>query len=114
MLFDEYFVYNDGTLNLAAPPRCYNYKWVLRDPEKGYEEVKILKYWEGSGPDQRLFVIYVPETGLESKTYQLTLTVYNKEEKPFSDVCGIIIYDHYEYKKDDGSTVIIPRTDNEL
>ena len=23
MLFEEYFVYDDGTLNLAAPPDCY-------------------------------------------------------------------------------------------
>lgn len=104
MLFDEYFVYNDGTLNLAAPPNCYNYKWTLRDPSAGYKEVEILKYWEGSGPDQRGFVIYIPDTGLESRTYQLSLTVYDKEGNRYDDVCGIIIYDHYNYVSEDDSS----------
>lgn len=98
MLFDEYFVCNDGTLNLAAPPNCYNYSWTLQDPSANWKEVSILKYWEGSGPDQREFVIYIPDTGLENKTYQLTLEVYDRKGNVYRDVCGIIIYDHYNYK----------------
>lgn len=104
MLFDEYFVYNDGTLNLAAPPKCYNYKWILRDPAAGYKEVEILKYWEGSGPDQRSFVIYIPDTGLESRTYQLSLIVYDFDGNRYHDECGIIIYDHYNYVSEDDSS----------
>ena len=100
MLFDEYFVYDDGTLNLSAPPSSYNYKWVVRDPELGYREVEILKFWEGSGKNQREFVIYIPDSGLETKTYQLSLTVYDVQGKEYSDVCGLIVYDHLNYKKE--------------
>lgn len=104
MLFDEYFVYEDGTLNLAAPHNCYNYSWTLRDPGLGYREVPILAYWEGSGPDQREFVIYIPDTGLEAKTYQLNLVVYDRNGKRYEDVCGIVIYPRYDYKREDDSS----------
>ncbi len=97
MLYDEYFVYNDGTLNLAAPKDCYNYTWILRDPEYDYSVVQIAKFWEGSGTNTREFIIYIPESGLEAKTYQLSLTLYDKEGNAYTDVCGLIVYNHYEY-----------------
>ena len=113
MLFEEYFVYDDGTLNLAAPPDCYAYSWTVRDPSKGYAVVTIAKYWDGttnaSEYNEREFVIYIPDSGLEPKTYQLTLTLRDREGNKYEDVCGLIVYEHYNYKRDDGTTIIDPR-----
>lgn len=96
LLYEEYFVYDDGTLNLAAPYDCYDYQWVLRDPANGYKEVKVQKFWEGSGYDKREFIIYLPESGLQAeKTYQLTLSLRNKALKPFADSCQLHVYNHY-------------------
>lgn len=114
MLFEEYYVYDDGTLNLAAPPDCYNYQWTVQDPVNGYKNVTIYKFWDGTMNvdvyTKREFIIYVPDSGLESgKTYQLTLTVEDKAGNKYSDVCGIIVYNHVIYKKSDGTTVITTR-----
>ncbi|MBQ1949528.1 MAG: hypothetical protein II367_05170 [Treponema sp.] len=98
LLYEEYFVYDDGTLNLAAPYDCYDYKWIVRDPSDGYSEVKILKFWDKCGYDTREFIIYLPTSGLVGgKTYQLTLSLRNRDGKVFSDSCGLVVYDHYNY-----------------
>jgi len=98
LLYEEYFVYDDGTLNLAAPYDCYEYKWIVRDPASDYQEVPIVKFWENCSYTTREFVIYLPTSGLKAgKTYQLTLSLKNKAGKVFSDSCGLIVYSHYNY-----------------
>lgn len=98
LLYEEYFVYDDGTLNLAAPYDCYEYKWIVRDPSAEYSEVPIVKFWENCSYTTREFVIYLPTSGLKAgKTYQLTLSLKNRAGEVFSDSCGLIVYSHYNY-----------------
>ncbi len=95
MLYSEYFVYDDGTLTLAAPSRCLTYEWVLTDPVT--EEVIDVTTLDGTLLE-RYFRIYVPNSGLESdKTYKLTLTVMGYKGGVYTDSCGLIIYKHYDH-----------------
>lgn len=92
MLFLEYYVSYDDTLNLFGPYRCNSYTWTVVDPEIG-EEVDIVMF-SGHTKYQREYVTYIPESGLEAgRTYKLTLRVTDKEGNVYTDVCALVIYE---------------------
>lgn len=95
MLNDVYCVSSDETVNLAAPLKCNSYKWIVTDPENNNAEVTVL-YFDGlTECNSRLFVAYIPESGLqEGKTYVLTLTVTDKGGTTYTDKCELVIYKH--------------------
>ena len=105
---DEYFVYDDSILILAAPKEASSIKWVFTDPDNKYEIVpvriragtdsngNIIKYEDTEFNVQRL-ELYVPESNLEApKTYRLTLTVTDNQGGTYQDDCGIVIYKRYD------------------
>ncbi len=98
MLFTEYYVSCDDTLNIAAPYNCSSYKWVVTDPEDNSGDELDIQMYEDYTKVQREFVTYIPDSGLETGiTYRLTLTVTDKDGNSYSDTCGLVIYKHYEF-----------------
>lgn len=100
MLRDEYFVYDNATLNISAPYNCASYSWSVIDLSTGFDfEVNLLPNYTVSG---REFVAYIPDSDWKTdRTYKLTLKVTNKEGVEFKDSCGIIVYQHYNYNLSD-------------
>lgn len=112
MLADTYCIGDHETINLAAPDNCNSWSWVVTDPfdlsvvydenNNKFIEEKVIKvvFFDGSYVDdykERLFVTYIPESGLSpGKTYKLTLTVTDKEGKAYKDICELVIYQHLE------------------
>lgn len=100
LLFDEYTVFDIGTLNLAAPISCKTFKWVLTDPE-GKDSLAPLnvKYYDGqisASRGTKDYVVYMPESKLESEhTYKLTLTVTGKKGGVYTDSCLIFVVKYY-------------------
>ena len=108
MLYDEYFLYDDGMLILAAPEGSTNITWTFTDPNDKYNVVNVviragidsngnIVYYRGTEYHGETLIMYVPETGLEaSKTYQLQLTIKDKGGSEYTDKCGIVIYQRYD------------------
>lgn len=104
MLLEEYFVWEDSTLTLSAPPGCVTVTWVITDPDDensvvefypfGYEDgVSKYNIWRTS-----LLQIYIPDSGLESnKVYEVTLTVTDKGGNEYKDIAAIVVYKHLYY-----------------
>lgn len=98
MLMGEYYVGSDDTLNLFGPYNADSYEWVLTDPEDEEQQEVNVKLFGSYTKYQREYVIYIPTSGLKiGKTYKLTLTVSDKEGVKYTDSCGLIIYQHYEF-----------------
>lgn len=99
MLFDEYIVASDDTLTLAAPKKCNIYKWILQDPASNNEEVTPVLFGGGSN-NERIYSIYIGESGLKSgKTYRLLLAVYGEATKQWHyDVAAIVVYERISTK----------------
>ncbi len=96
MLFLEYYVASDDTLNLFGPFNCSSYEWKLEDPETR-EEIDVVMFTNHT-KYQREYVTYIPDSGLETgKTYKLTLTVTDKEGNVYTDICALVIYQHYDF-----------------
>lgn len=95
MLVDEYFVYEDGTLNLAAPDNCITYKWVMTDPV--HDDTVLLPLNLERSYVERTYTMYIPDSGLQPGTYKLTLTVMSNKGGVYTDSCGVIVYQHYDY-----------------
>ncbi len=98
--FDYYTVFDIGTLNLAAPSSCRNYKWVVTDPSaKDKTEALTITYYDGSKSTYigtQEFVLYVPTSGLEvGHTYKLTLSVTGKNGGVYTDSCLLFIDKFY-------------------
>ncbi|MBQ9280894.1 MAG: hypothetical protein IJ207_01670, partial [Treponema sp.] len=100
LLFDEYYVYDIGTLELFGPKSCRNFKWTLTDPagEDTLEPITVT-YYDGSTSDikrTRDYMVYMPESGLETgHTYKLTLTVTGKKGGIYTDSCLIYVVKFY-------------------
>lgn len=96
MLREEYFVYDNATLNISAPYNCASYSWSVIDMSTGFTfEVFPLPNYTLSS---REFVTYIPDSDWKvGVTYKLTLKITNKEGVEFKDSCGIIVYQHYNY-----------------
>jgi len=100
LLFDEYTVFDIGTLNLAAPISCRNFKWVLTDPAAEDTLAPLtVRFYDGQVSDSRAtkdYVVYMPESKLESEhTYKLTLTVTGKAGGVYTDSCLIFVVKYY-------------------
>ena len=107
MLYDEYFLYEDGTLIISAPPHCSDIEWVFTDPDNKYCEVTVclragmdtngnIAHFTGTKWSGQQLILFVPESNLESpKTYKLTLTVTDEGGNTYTDTCGIVIYQRY-------------------
>lgn len=100
LLFDEYYVYDIGTLNLFGPASCKNFKWVLTDPAGEDPSVPLtVTYYDGSTADvkrTREYTVYMPTSGIESEhTYKLTLNVTGKKGGVYSDSCLIYVVKFY-------------------
>ncbi len=101
MLQGEYFVASVGTLVLYAPKNCASYKWSLKQQVEisvnsniVYSEKSVsFALSNGSTDISRAFVMYIPDSGLETGTYKLSLTVTDKEGKSYTDTCSIVIYE---------------------
>lgn len=98
MLFGEYYVASDDTLNLFGPYGCDSYSWSVTDPkDKSGAEIDVVLF-QGYTKFQREYVVYIPDSGLETgKTYKLTLTVTDKEGTIYTDTCGLVVYQHYDF-----------------
>lgn len=108
LLYDEYFLYDDAMLILAAPDDCQYIGWHFYDPDDGYKPVVVLirsgtdsngniTYHKGAVYNGEVLTLYVPESGLTGpKTYQLQLTVISKGGNTYTDNCGIVIYQRYD------------------
>lgn len=95
MLRQNYFVYSDATLSLAAPYGCDKYEWTIVDFSTGLE-LDVVTYGNSS-KTSRKFVTYVPDSPwVIGRTYKLTLTV-KKEDVEYTDSCEVVIYKHYDF-----------------
>ena len=100
LLFDEYYVYDIGTLNLAAPESCRNFKWILTDPAADDTLIEVpVTFYDGltaSYRSSRDYVVYMPDSGLTPEhTYKLTLTVTGKAGGIYTDSCLLYIVKYY-------------------
>ena len=100
LLFEEYTVYDIGTLNLAAPQSCTNFNWFITDPDgdDSLEQLTVT-YYDGTTSavkSTREYVVYMPDSGLESEhTYKLTLTVTGKNGGVYTDSALLYIVKFY-------------------
>lgn len=106
MLYAEYYIASDDTLNLSAPIKCNSYTWVVTNPEEivpegGTATPIPVEMFAGTNQNSREFITYIPDSGLEvGKTYRLTLTVVGSDGKTYTDSAGLVIYKHYEFSSD--------------
>lgn len=104
MLFTEYYIASDDTLNLCAPLKCNSYRWVVTDPDENVPEgsspteIDVVMF-EDRDKVSREFITYIPNSGLVAgKTYKLTLTVVGTaDRKTYTDTAGLVVYKHYEF-----------------
>ncbi|MBR4322457.1 hypothetical protein [Treponema sp.] len=108
LLYDEYFLYDDAMLILAAPDECQEVFWRFYDPDDEYKPVTVLvrsgtdsngniTYFKGTAYTGEVLTLYVPESGLTGpKTYQLQLMITSKGGNIYTDNCGIVIYQRYD------------------
>ncbi len=103
MLYDEYYVWENATLNLSGPPNCRSWNWVVTDPKEinadGNEKVVWIQTVdlssERNAVGSQRFVIYIPDSGLKvGRTYRLTLTVKGLDGSEYKDSCAIVVYQH--------------------
>lgn len=100
MLQDEYFVWDDSTLNLCAPNNCGKYSWIISDPDNDYKKVPVHHYMQSDESffeewEKQTFYINIPDSGLEAgKVYKLTLTVSSEGGDEYTDNAVIVIYKH--------------------
>lgn len=95
MLRQNYFVYSDATLSLAAPYGCDKYEWSVVDLSTGLE-LDVVTYGNSSRTSRK-FVTYVPDSPwVIGTTYKLTLKV-KKEDVEYTDSCEVVIYKHYDF-----------------
>ena len=95
MLFEQYFLASDETLNLFAPSSkksATEYSWTLTQPSDTSKGSNFAVLFQGTTYTSRRFVLYVPESTLEEGTYKLVLTV-ETAGKSYTDSCAIIIYE---------------------
>ena len=95
MLRDEYFVWEDASLILAAPPKnVVRYSWTMYDPDDGYSEVAVMT---ANGKNTgREFVVYIPHSGLEvNHVYKLVLQIRDTGGADYKDSCSVVVYKHY-------------------
>ena len=101
LLRDDYTVYSNATLNLAAPASCKSFSWILTDPkaEDNAESVPVVFFGNSYSLTkwtQKDYVFYVPNSGLECPhTYILSLTVIGKDGYEYKDSCQIYIVEHF-------------------
>ena len=100
LLYDDYTVFDIGTLNLVAPPSCKSYAWTLTDPDADDKtEAVTLTFYDGEKASVRRtkdYVVYIPESGLKNEhTYKLTLAVTGKAGGVYTDSCLIYIVKFY-------------------
>ena len=108
LLYDEYFMYDDGMLILAAPDNCPSATWRFFDPDDEYSLVTVtlrtgtdsngnITYFKGTIYAGDTLTMYVPESGLTGpKTYQLQLSVISEGGNTYTDNCGIVVYQRYD------------------
>ena len=98
MLYSTYCVSSEDTLNLSAPYNCNRYSWVVTKFDDETETPVEINYFNGTSGTTRDFATYIPESGLEvGKTYKLTLTIEDMEGSIYSDICELVIYQHYDF-----------------
>lgn len=98
MLMGEYYVSSDDTLNLFGPYNADSYEWICTDPDDESGTEVSVRLFKGYTKFQREYIVYIPNSGLKAgKTYKLTLTVTDKEGVKYTDSCGLIIYQHYDF-----------------
>ena len=100
LLFDEYYVYDIGTLNLFGPSSCRNFLWTLTDPDAEDPSSPVsVTYYDGSTSEYKRtkeYTVYMPTSGIESEhTYKLTLMVTGKNGGVYSDSCLIYVVRFY-------------------
>ncbi len=94
MLYEKYFVADNETLNLSAPSGCSECSWTLTDPTDSSKGENFATLFEGSGIgySEKRFVLYVPNSNLETgKTYKLVLSV-SLNGNTYTDTCAVVIY----------------------
>ena len=94
LLFNQYTVYDIGTLNLSAPASCKSFSWILTDPTAEDDTAPVeVKFYDGVTTSNRRtqeYVVYLPESGLEiGHTYYLTLKVVGKDGRTYTDLAQI-------------------------
>lgn len=101
LLEDEYFVWEDATLNISAPQNCAEYSWIISDPNDeddtpihihhlGHNYNETYNVW-----NRKDFCINILDSGLEvNKVYKLTLRITSKEGIKYTDSAAVVVYQH--------------------
>ena len=100
LLFEEYYVYDIGTLNLFGPESCRNFLWTLTDPSAEDTDAPVsVTFYDGTTNEYkrtREYVVYMPDSKLESEhTYKLTLRVTGKNGGIYTDSCLLYVVKFY-------------------
>ncbi len=101
LLDNEYFVWEDATLNLAAPESSAEVYWQIYDPDDTTETPLFFHlFGQAAGNTQdvwkgKTLTIKILDSELEiDKVYKLTLQIVSKEGKRYSDSAALVIYRH--------------------
>lgn len=110
MLRDRYSIYDNETLNLYGPNGCNSYKWTIMDPfikEEEDDEGNIITYLVGKPVELQFynnnydassqrFVLVPSRSGLDLGVYILELSVTDKNNKVYKDLCKLNINKHID------------------
>lgn len=90
MLFSQYTVCEDGSVNLSAPESS-SYKWVITNKNK--EPITNISFYNKSGYRNKDFRFYLPKNNIKVGSYTISLTVTDSEKNEYSDSCLLIVYE---------------------
>lgn len=100
MLFANYYVNNEGSVNLCGPNDCASYYWRIfnstSDLEQNINDLATkINYYTNSGNKKQEFRFYIPNSSsiLEVGTYKIKLVVTDSEGTVYTDIANLIIYE---------------------
>jgi len=101
MLENEYLVWEDATLNIAAPDNCGTYSWVITDPDDETATPIPVHYFgtpvletQTEWIHQTLYINIVDSGLTINRVYKLTLTVVGADGRTYTDVAALVVYKH--------------------
>ena len=110
MLRLRYDIYDNETLNLYAPNNCNSYKWTIYNPfiKEEIDENGVTKKYPNGKPVEiqfsnstlnsvsQRFVLVPSKSGLDLGVYILELTVTDKDNNIYTDICKLNINQHID------------------
>lgn len=90
MLFSQYIVCQDGTVNLSAPI-SNSYLWEITNKEG--IPIKNISFYQGAGYRYKDFRFHLPKNKITAGSYTIRLTVTDQDENIYQDSCLLIVYE---------------------